>query len=217
MAIDFYCASGSPYVWRVWLALEHKGLPYRAHLLSFSAGDLKKPEYLALNPRAKVPAIVDDGMSLYESAAIVEYLDDAYPTSGKPLFPADARGRATARRLIREGDEYFARALEDLVDRVLFTAPESWDAAAIGKARDAFVGETGHFAALLNGDFFVGPPGAVDYTLYPLIALALRIEMRKPDLAIRAAIGPAMAAWMKRVEALPFYERTYPPHWRARP
>jgi glutathione S-transferase len=42
MSISFYCGSGSPYAWRVWLALEHKQLAYDLKMLSFSAGDLSK-------------------------------------------------------------------------------------------------------------------------------------------------------------------------------
>jgi len=64
MALTFYYASGSPYAWRVWLALEHKGVPYELKILSFDAGDLKMPEFRVLNPRQKVPVIVDDGFTL---------------------------------------------------------------------------------------------------------------------------------------------------------
>ena len=71
MALTFYYGAGSQYAWRVWLALEHKGVPYERKVLSFSDGDLRKPEFLALNPRGRVPVIVDGGASLYESAAIV--------------------------------------------------------------------------------------------------------------------------------------------------
>jgi len=51
MPLTFYYGSGSPYSWRVWFALEHKRIPYELKVLSFSAGDLKKPEYAAINPR----------------------------------------------------------------------------------------------------------------------------------------------------------------------
>ena len=92
MALTFYYGSGSPYSWCVWLALEHKQIAYELKTMSFSAGDLRKPEYLAINPRQKVPAIVDAGFALYESVAIVEYLDEQY--AGPKLFPGDVRQRA---------------------------------------------------------------------------------------------------------------------------
>ena len=214
MAIDFYCGSGSPYAWRVWLALEHKALPYTLKMQSFSAGDLKKPEYLALNPRGKVPVIVDQGLAVYESAAILEYLDDAHPKSGQRLFPADVRPRTTARRMVREADEYLAHAMEGLVEEILFKKPAEWDAAAIAKARDSFVKELNHFERALSGDFLAGAVGAADFTVYPMLALALRMETKKPDLGVRAALGSKLTAWMRRIEALPFYSKTYPPHWK---
>ncbi len=97
MALTFYNASGSPYGWRVWLALEHKGLPYELKMLSFDKGDLKTPEFRALNPRGRVPVIVDDGFALFESAAIVEFLEDKQP--GDPrLFSATLRERALQRQ-----------------------------------------------------------------------------------------------------------------------
>jgi len=79
--IRLYYASGSPFAWRVHLALEEKGLAYEPTLLSFQSGDLKTPEYLAINPHGKVPSITDGALSLYESQAIVEYLEDKYPRS----------------------------------------------------------------------------------------------------------------------------------------
>ncbi len=102
MALTFYYGSGSPYAWKVHLALEHKALPYERKVLSFSAGDTRKPEFVALNPRHRVPTIVDGDFVLYESSAIVEYLEDAYPGRGAPLFPAAVRERAVVRRLICE-------------------------------------------------------------------------------------------------------------------
>ena len=215
MSIEFYYASGSPYAWRAWFGLEHKHLAYDLRMMSFSAGDLKKPGYLMLNPRAKVPALNDDGYVLYESAAILEYLDDAYPASGYRLFPGDARQRGVTRRLVREADEYLAHAMEGLGDEILFKPAGQWDAQAISRARAAFVGEIVHLQGALRGDFFSGEPGAADFTIYPMLALALRMQTKRPDLDIRSALGPTLDAWMKRLEALPVYEKTYPPHWRA--
>src|SRR5205823_1162779 len=82
-------------------------------MLSFSAGDTRKPEFVAINPRHRVPTITDGDFTLYESNAIVEYLDEAYPGRGQPLFPGDAKNRALIRRLISEVDNYFDEAVDD--------------------------------------------------------------------------------------------------------
>ena len=216
MALIFYYGSGSPYAWRVWLALEHKAIAYELKAVSFSAGDLAKPEFAALNPRRKVPTITDGDFALYESAAIVEYLEEQYST-GKMLFSGSVRHRAVIRRLVREADEYLAHALERLVDQVLFTKQEKWNLQEIAAAREAFVKELGIFEGYLRGDWFGGELSAADLTIYPIVALCVRMEKKKPDINVSGAIGPKIAAWMKRIEALPYFDKTYPPHWKAKP
>ena len=98
MATVLYYGSGSPYAWRAWLALEQKGVPHELKTMSFAAGDLKTAEFSALNRRRRVPVLVDDGFVLYESAAIVEYIEERWP-EGPPLFAADVRERAATGRL----------------------------------------------------------------------------------------------------------------------
>jgi len=217
MAIDFYYGSGSPFAWRVWLALEHKALPYELKVMSFDSGDLEKPEFLAINPRHRVPTIVDQGFALYESGAIVEYLEDQYPASGQRLFPADVKQRATARRLVSEASSYVGAALEPLLQEVLFTKVEEFNAEAIAEGRKGFADELAFFERYApSAGFFAGSAGAVDFTLYPYLALALRMERKKPDLDVRGAIPPKITAWMKRVEQLPWFEKTIPPHWKKK-
>jgi glutathione S-transferase len=214
--IHFYCGSGSPYAWRVWLALEHKALPYELHMMSFAGGDLRTDAYRAINPRGKVPAIVDGDFRLAESAAIVEYLEDAYPDSGKRLLPSAVQARAAARRMIRDADEYVAHAMEGLVDQLLFTPEQGPDAAAIAKARGHLVDELGALERNADAPFLAGEAGAVDFTLYPMLALSLRMQDRKqPSLGLRETLGPRLTAWMRRVEALPYFDRAYPPHWKS--
>ncbi len=216
MSIKFYYGSGSPYAWRVWLALEHKKLSYEMNQLSFSNDDLMKPEFLALNPRHKVPVIINNGFVLYESAAIVEYLEDLSPHAGQPLFAEDVEARAIARRLIREADQYMANALEMMAVEIFFKAQDQWQLETIEAGRSGFVAELDYFERTLpQEEFLVGAVGAADFTVYPLIALARRIDIKKPDLNIGSAIGPKVSAWMKRVEELPYFETTIPPHWKG--
>jgi len=212
MALTFYYGSGSPYAWRVWLALEHKRIAYELKTQSFSAGDLRKPEFSAINPRQKVPAIVDNGFALYESVAIVEYLDEQYP--GTKLFPGDVRGRALVRRLVQEADQYYAHAMDKLVDQVLFTPQEQWNADEIAEGKRGVTQELSRWESLLHGDYLAGELSAADYTMYPLVALSLRMDKKSPSLDLRGGIGPRIGAWMKRIEALPYFQKTWPPHWK---
>ena len=214
MAIVLYYGSGSPFAWRVQLALEHKALPYERKVLSFAAGDTRKPEFVALNPRHRVPVIVDGDFVLYESNAIVEYLEDAYPSSGSPLFPGDARTRALARRLIMEVDNYFDEAIDPLTTEAFGKKPEERDASAIAASRAATVDELKYFTKQMRGDFLAGPLSAADFAFYPYISYLPRCQLKLPDLDADGMLTPEVRAWKGRVERLPFFDKTYPPHWK---
>ncbi len=214
MAITFYYGSGSPFAWRVWLALEHKQVPYEMKSFSFSGGDLTQPEYLAINPRHKVPAIVDEGFALYESTAIVEYLDDKF-SSGAKLFPQDAKQRALVRRLVQEADLYLDASMRLLIEQIFFSPKEKWDAAKIECGAKALSEELAMWEKADIGQFMVGfSLTAADYAVYPILALALRLEKKKHDLGIRLMIGPKLATWMQNITEQPIIRTTWPPHWK---
>ncbi|MBV9621453.1 MAG: glutathione S-transferase N-terminal domain-containing protein, partial [Gammaproteobacteria bacterium] len=84
MAIEVFWGSGSPFAWRVLLALEHKRLPYVSHVLQFSKQEHKSPAMLAMNPRGKLPVLKDGDYVCFESLAILYYLERKYPAA--PLF-----------------------------------------------------------------------------------------------------------------------------------
>ena len=71
--------------------LEEIGEPYDVHLLNLSQGDNRKPEYLAVNPMGKVPALEHEGVVITESAAICTYLADAFPEAGLAVPIGDPR------------------------------------------------------------------------------------------------------------------------------
>jgi glutathione S-transferase len=77
------------------------------------------------------------------------------------------------------------------------------------------IDELALFTRSMTGDFLVGPLSAADFTLYPFIAFLWRIESKKlPDLGADSMLTPELRAWKVRMEALPFFERTVPPHWK---
>jgi glutathione S-transferase len=214
MALTFYFGSGSPFAWKVWLVLEHKGISYTAKRLSFDNDDTKTPEFLKVNPRGRVPAIVDDGFALYESNAICEYLEEKYPQG--PLLPKDAKGRALARRLIAEADNYLYPAAMDLMDKVLYVAPAERDRKQIDDAQAKLRDELVHWQDNLRDDFFVGGLSLADLAVYPYMRMPVRVEERVAGHGLKREELPAnIAAWMKRIEALPYFERTIPPHWKG--
>jgi glutathione S-transferase len=202
VSVVLYYGSGSPYAWRAWLALEHKGVPHELKTMSFAAGDLRTSEFSALNPRRRVPVLVDDGFVLYESAAIVEYAEDRWP-AGPPLFAADVHTRAVQRRMVREVDQYLARFIERVA---------AGDRAE--EARSDLQRDLNYWESVITGDYFSGALSAVDLTLYPFLALVLRIASRQPGFAEAGLVGSRLSAWLDRMHVLPLVQRTWPPHWR---
>jgi len=211
MAVTLYYMSGSPYAWRAWLALAHKGVEVVRRTMSYDAGDFKSAELLALTPRRRVPVLVDDGFVLYESAAIVEYVEERWPQP--PLFASDLRRRAIERRLIREADQYFAERMERLVEAVLFTPQPQRDPPRIAVLCEELKAEYARWEPMIAGDYLSGALSAADYTLYPLTALVMRMASRNPALIPADLAGPRMADWMRRMQALPIVQATWPPHW----
>jgi glutathione S-transferase len=216
MGLTLYYGSGSPYAWRAQFALEHKALPYELKILSFSAGDTRKPEFVALNPRHQVPTLVDGDFVLYESSAIVEYVDEAYPGRGAPLFPGDAPGRAIVRRLVLEVDNYFSKATDPLLEQAFWKKPEERDPQKIAESRKSVIDELAMFANAMRGDYLAGPLSAADFAFYPLVAFLYRAQkMKLPDLDADGMLPAPLRAWKARIEGLPFFEKTVPPHWKA--
>src|SRR5438128_2337226 len=213
MALTFYCGSGSPFAWKVWLVLEHKNIPYEFRLLSFDKEETKAPSFLALNPRGQVPTIVDDGFALWESAAIAEYLEERHPQ--KPLLPKDAKGRAIARRMVAEADSYLPKTIGELTSLVLFRK-EPATPAEIAQAQEVALAELSRLEAQLTGPFLAGALSLADFTAFPWVRMLGRIEQRQPGKGIASARLPAkVRAWVTQVESLPYYEKTIPPHWKG--
>jgi len=75
---------------KVSIALEEMAVPYKVHAIDLKAGQQKTPEFLAINPNGRIPAIVDDGFAVFESGAILLYLAEKF---GK-LLPIAAQARS---------------------------------------------------------------------------------------------------------------------------
>jgi glutathione S-transferase len=214
MALTFYHGHGSPYSWRAWLALEVKKIPYELKVLSFSAGDTKKPEFVAINPRHQVPTIVDEGFTLWESGAILEYLDERF--GGPKLYPGDVKQRSRVRRLVKEAESYLGpEALDVIMDEYFFKGDAAPDLDKVAKARDKLAAELEYFAKELRGDYFDGAAiTAADIVVYPYIAYMKRLTVRKPETKLTELLPAPLQAWAKRIESQPWFEQTFPPHWK---
>ncbi len=96
MSLKLHVFPPSPRAFKVMALANHLGIDYQICFVDLGKGDQKRPEFLALNPNGKMPVLEEDGFTLWESNAILEYLASKKPQSG--LLPEDARGRADVTR-----------------------------------------------------------------------------------------------------------------------
>lgn len=104
-----YGADYSTYVRSVRLCLEEKGITYQIQPVDILNGESKSPEHLARHPFGKIPAFEHDGFSLFETSAIVRYIDDVF--GGTPLQPSDPHQRARMNQVLALVDSYGYGAL----------------------------------------------------------------------------------------------------------
>jgi glutathione S-transferase len=90
------------------IAAHEKQIAFDLEFVPFSISTLydpKHPEVARINPKKQVPVLIDDGLELFDSTQIFEYLEDRFPDP--PLWPRDVRERAKARQLELKSDEVF--------------------------------------------------------------------------------------------------------------
>jgi glutathione S-transferase len=220
MALTLYWGSGSPFSWRVLLALEHKQLPYESQLLHFDKQQQQSPQMLKLNPRGRVPVLKDGDYVVFESVAVLYYLDAKYPQA--PIFGATPEESGVIVRVICEFMAYAEPSLIEITEaafsgRAADHLDELTDAMHI-VAREARTIE----GRLSKEQWIVGANySAADMVIFPW----LQVLRRALDVHDAAELGarflpmernyPALARWIRRIESLPGYQRTFPPHWRG--
>src|ERR1700716_918404 len=97
MSIQVYGFWRSIATFRIRVALKIKGVPFEEIPIDILSGEQFKPEYAAVNAERVVPTFIHDGHSIFQSLAIIEYLEELQPSPR--LIPEDAKERAYARSL----------------------------------------------------------------------------------------------------------------------
>jgi glutathione S-transferase len=179
------------------IALAEKGIACEDVIVDLPGGVHRAAAFRALNPFGQVPVLEDGEVVIYESLAILEYLEERHPAPA--LLPADAAGRARARQMMQASGDYLAPPFKRWLAR-LFTPREQWDVADQQRAREEIgahldvletvLGDRGHLA----GEAFT----LADVAYAPLVC-----EMGAVQLDDVLAARPAVAKWVERLRARP--------------
>ncbi len=199
---------GSPYMRSVMLGLEEKGVPYQVRALN--PGDQRAEAYRKLHPFGRIPAISHGEFELYETQAILRYVDAAFP--GPRLQPAQPEAIGRMNQIVGICDWYLfphvtaVIAFQRIVGPVLMglTPDEAAIAAAMPNARTC-VGELERL--LGDQEFLAGEELSVaDLMAAPQLAyLALTPEGRQ------LFGGSRLAGWLERMQSRPSMQATLPP------
>src|SRR5712691_12147639 len=201
-----YSIPGSPFGRAVLTMLEEKGARYR--LSPVAPGTLRSPEHLARHPFGRVPVLEHDGFLLYETQAILRYLDRVLPNPA--LTPADPRRAARMDQVMNVNDWYLFQGVGNVIvfhrvvgPRVLGLSPdEAAIEAAMPKGRAVFE----ELARLLGGQsFFTGDAMTLADLL---VAPQLGLFTQTPEWAVLGAPHKNLAAWLARMEARPSLQAT---------
>ncbi|MFZ6179347.1 glutathione S-transferase family protein [Nannocystis pusilla] len=199
MSITFYYTPNTS-ASRVHWVLEELGIPYDKVKLDLRAGEQHKPEFLAINPNAKVPALVVDGTPMFESLAIIIYLGDRFGVD-KGLWPRVGSGEhAEALAWIVWGSVTLGGTIFRIFHNTSEWFPaETRNALQAESARKEFEGLLKILDQRLQGrEYLVGD----HFTLVDAAnaaALAWALTFVKVD----TAAYPAVAAWIDRTTRRP--------------
>jgi len=197
---------GSPFARSVLAMLEEKKAPYR--LVPLAPGSTKTPEYLALHPFGRIPVFEHDGFRLYETQAILRYLDRVLP---EPLLtPSDVKRAARMDQVMNINDWYLFQGVGSVIvfhrvvgPRVMGTTP---DEAAIAAAMPKALAVFNELARLLGDQPYFAGESATLADL--LVAPGIDFFERIPEWSVLGAPHANLVAWLKRMQERPSMKAT---------
>jgi glutathione S-transferase len=204
MKLYFHPMSGNSR--RVLLVAAHLDVPLERVMVDLVKGEQRAEPHLALNPNGRVPVLEDDGLVLWESRAIMQYLADKTP--GQTLLPADARGRADVCRWLYWCAAHMAPANTILVFENFVKALRGLpaDPAEVARGQALVAQHAPVLDARLAGKTWVAQDRLTlaDFSLAASFALAGPARLPIADHA-------NLRSWLERVQALEAWKRTAPP------
>jgi glutathione S-transferase len=204
--MKLYGFTPSPNTWKVRAVAAHLGVALDYQYVDLLKGASRAPEYLAINPTGRTPALVDGDFKLWESEAIMQYIATRTPNS---LFPDDARTRADIMRwqswqLAHWGKEACEPLIFNrLVKKLANLGPP--DEAQVAKGLESFNREASMLEAHLGRQPYLA---GKDVTLADFSIAAPLFHAQAADLPL--APYAKVREWFGRVSALPCWSETAP-------
>jgi glutathione S-transferase len=188
--IKLYSAKGCPFARRTRLVLHEKGAEFEAHEVDFRN---KSKRFLEASPTGKVPVVVVDGDSLYESNIVNQYLDEVYEEP--KLMPEDPKARAYTRI-------WMARADEDFYPQVFVSSmgrERGFPQERISEAQEKLVVTLARLEDRLEGSEYL----ADGFSLADIAHAGnfVRLHELEENGTVSLADYPNVVSWMARIEA----------------
>jgi len=211
--------SGSPNCWRVLLTFAFKGIEYQSQRINPATWDQGDSHFLRLNPRAKVPVLEDDDTVIYESMAIMAYLEEKHPDT--PIFGENPAQTGLIWQRIAELIHYTLEPVYELsrllmreaaLDDIDHSNQLAQNISEELKMIDSQLGKTSYMAG--------NKISAADIYFYPAVAflekMLLLSSAKHLDADFNSILDklPALSSWMCEIEKMSGFEEAYPPHWR---
>jgi glutathione S-transferase len=199
--LRLYCHPVSSFSRRVRIALLEKQIPAELVEVDLFSRAQHRPEYLSKNPYGRVPTMEEDGVVLYESTAILEYLEATRPSP--PLLPADARPRAIASMHMKLCDIELAEPGRVILLSKRFLPKEKWRTDQMDEARPRIQRHFDILEKQLEGrEYLVGDQFSLAEVCYaPFLQFISILDVET---------GPATSAWAGRVLERPSVKQTKP-------
>jgi glutathione S-transferase len=189
----------SPFAQKVKIALREKSIEFDIQIADLGGSDA---EFAKISPRTEVPALVDGDLAIFDSAIILGYLEDKYPSPA--LMPADPAERARARMIEMVCDTQFEAVTWGMTEVLVFKRAEGdfgktilAAAAADLETLKGWLSEQLGEAPWFNGASF----GAADIAVFPFVNIASLYKQGPAE-------GSPLAAWFDVMRARPSVQQT---------
>lgn len=184
---------------KIRLVLAEKKLPYESVMINLRKNEQKDAGYLKINPYGLVPAMEDEGIFMYESTIINEYLEERYPKT--PLMPKDPGRRVKVRLLEDFRDNHLYPAMKVISSATRSVPKEQWERTKIDAAFESIAPLFQRLEDELAGkDYLIGDYSLADVAFTPNLARQIELGVGLPEKY------PCIRAWVDRLMKRPNYQ-----------